>query len=69
MTAATKYKIVRFYYADSTPNKVIKRGLTLEAAEAHCRDPETSSVTAQSKTAVKHTHPAARALVRRVRRR
>jgi len=40
----TTYKIVRFFqHQDTRP--VIKRGLTLEQAQAHCHDPETSSRT------------------------
>ena len=38
------YKIVRHYFNTST-KRVIKRGLTLQEAQAHCRDPETSSRT------------------------
>jgi hypothetical protein len=37
------YKIVRTYL--SHPSVVIRRGLTLEDAQKHCRDPETSSST------------------------
>lgn len=38
------YKIIRFY---SNGNKdVTQRGLTLDQAQAHCRDPETASSTA-----------------------
>lgn len=37
------YKIIRFYDDLNKPNKVIKRGLTLEQAQAHCRDPKTST--------------------------
>jgi hypothetical protein len=40
----SKYKIVRMYFGD-IPNRTLKRGLTLEEAQAHCRDPETSSST------------------------
>jgi len=40
----TTYKIVRHYFNNG--NRVIERGLTLEEAQAHCRDPETSSSTA-----------------------
>jgi hypothetical protein len=37
------YKIVRHYqFGDS---RLIKTGLTLEEAQAHCKDPETSSAT------------------------
>jgi hypothetical protein len=34
------------YQNPSIRSKVIKRGLTLEQAQSHCRDPETSSRTA-----------------------
>jgi len=37
------YKIVRCYL--NHPSKVIKRGVTLEEAQKHCGDPETSSST------------------------
>lgn len=33
----TTYKILRFRYRQ--PNEVIKTGLTLEEAQAHCEDP------------------------------
>jgi len=38
-----KYRIVRMYYKSGW--RVIKSGLTLEEAQAHCQDPETSSRT------------------------
>lgn len=38
-----KYKIVRFYFRGG--KRVINRGLTLEQAQTHCEDPETSSST------------------------
>lgn len=39
------YRIVRFY-KDAYPNRrIIERGLTLEEAQAHCSNPETSSST------------------------
>lgn len=34
------YKIVRFY-RDDKPREIIKTGLTLEEAQAHCNDPAT----------------------------
>lgn len=37
------YKIIRFYEDINKPNICIKRGLTLEEAQAHCNDPKTSS--------------------------
>jgi hypothetical protein len=42
----TKYKIVR-HFANGL-RQTIRKGLTLEAARAYCRDPETSSRTARS---------------------
>lgn len=48
------FKIRRFYYDDHPP-KVIKTGLTLEEAQAHCQDPETSSKSATSIDAAEHT--------------
>ena len=37
------YKIIRTFFMGS--KRIIKRGLTLEQAQAHCRHPETSSST------------------------
>lgn len=39
----TTYKIIRFRYEGN--NRTVKRGLTLEAAQEHCNDPETSGST------------------------
>jgi hypothetical protein len=47
------YKIVRSYL--NHPSKVIKRGLTLKEAQAHCRDSETSSSTCTKPELVTHT--------------
>jgi hypothetical protein len=50
------YKIVRFYRDNEAMNgSFIVGGLTLEEAQAHCNDPETSSATAASPAAVEHT--------------
>jgi hypothetical protein len=38
-------KIVRMYQNRDIPSRTIQRGLTLEQAQAHCSDPETSSTT------------------------
>jgi hypothetical protein len=38
-----KYKIVRMYFSGAS--RVIKKGLTLDKAQAHCKNPETSSST------------------------
>lgn len=52
---AETYRIVRFY-ADRGPMKIKgRRGLTLEEAQAHCRDPETSSKTATGPLARERT--------------
>jgi len=47
------YRIVRMFLEDSP--RVVKRGLTLEEAQAHCQDPETSSKTAKKRRAVELT--------------
>ena len=52
------YKVIRFF--QSTSNKVIKTGLTLEEAQEHCDDLETSSNTcthAAPKLITKHHGP------------
>lgn len=42
----TTYKIIRSYFKGG--KRTIERGLTLEEAQAHCSNPETSSSTATS---------------------
>lgn len=42
---ADTYKIVRGYFDTQYPKEIVKKGLTLEEAQKHCRDPETSSRT------------------------
>jgi hypothetical protein len=49
------YKIVRGYFDDDLEREVIATGLTLEEAQAHCEDPETSSRTATSPEGVART--------------
>lgn len=39
------YSIVRMYFRDDLSNVTVKTGLTLEEAQEHCGDPETSSST------------------------
>lgn len=41
-----RYRIVRMYFRGN--RRVIESGLTLEQAQAHCQDPETSSSTCTS---------------------
>ena len=38
------YKVMRFY-ADNRERRVLQTGLTLDEAQEHCNDPETSSRT------------------------
>ena len=49
------YKIVRMFYDDGKRKRTIKSGLTLDEAQAHCKDPETSSSTATSARAKRYT--------------
>lgn len=48
-----RYQIVRLYFRGG--RRTIMRGLTLEEAQAHCQNPETSSSTATSAAARKRT--------------
>lgn len=41
----TTYSITRRYFNKATPNEVLMEGLTLEEAQEHCSNPETSSET------------------------
>jgi hypothetical protein len=45
VTHMTTYKIVRFYQRDANARETIETGLTLEEAQEHCSDPESSSRT------------------------
>jgi hypothetical protein len=47
------YKIVRMYFRRRP--RTIRRGLTLAEAQAHCRNPETSSETATGARARRRT--------------
>lgn len=49
----SKYKIVRMYFRGGS--RVIKTGLTLEEAQKHCSDPETSSRTCKKSVNVRRT--------------
>ena len=50
------YKIVRMFFNDDIPTKTIKTGLTLEEAQSHCQDPETSSSTCEGITGIERTN-------------
>ena len=51
------YRIVRLFFdRERNPaRRVIKTGLTLEEAQAHCNDPETSSSTCKSARCLRYT--------------
>lgn len=48
------YTIVRNYFRNYKA-RVIKRGLTLEEAQTHCQNPQTSSSTATNRAGVLRT--------------
>jgi len=50
---ADTYRIVRFYFRNG--RRTLMRHLTLEQAQAHCSDPDTSSSTATSARAIRRT--------------
>ena len=41
----TRYAIVRFYQSAEIRRRIIAKGLTLDAAQAHCENPDASSST------------------------
>ena len=47
------YKIIRFYLDKPGHRRTIKEHLTLEQAQAHCEDPETSSSTCKKGAGVR----------------
>ena len=47
---SVSYSIIRRYAFKGSWSRVIKTGLTLEEAKAHCQDPETCSTTASDKS-------------------
>jgi len=49
------YRIVRFYLNAGMRRRVIDTGLTLEEAQDHCKDPDSSSSTCSSKTGCART--------------
>lgn len=48
-----RYKIVRMFFNGN--RRIILRGLTLEEAQAHCKNPETSSSTCVKQTGKQRT--------------
>ena len=50
-----KYKIVRYYMNGPPYRRTINTGLTLEQAQTHCSDPETSSSTCKNSVGRRRT--------------
>jgi hypothetical protein len=55
MSDGKKYRVVRMYFSDEYPTRVLARGKTLEQAHHWCNDPDTSSSTATSEAGKAHT--------------
>ena len=51
----SRYKIVRMFFDDNRRSRVIERGLTLDEAQTHRKDPETSSKTCTSSAKKRYT--------------
>jgi hypothetical protein len=51
----TTYKVQRLFFRTYKRPRLIKSGLTLEQAQAHCSDPETSSSTCKRAANVRRT--------------
>lgn len=52
---ATTYKVVRFFADDEVPAQVVAVRLSLDEAQSHCKNPQSSSATADGKTARERT--------------
>ena len=49
------YRIVRLHKDDNRNRPCLRQGLTLEEAQEHCRDPETSSSTCEEEEGKEYT--------------
>jgi len=49
------YRIVRHFQREGVSCRIVKKGLSLKQAKAHCNDPETSSATAKDSGKRLHT--------------
>ena len=50
-----RYKIIRMYFNENYSSRIIRKGLTLEEAQKHCNDKETSSSTCTNYHGIKRT--------------
>ena len=55
MESRKRYNVVRFYFNRPGHKRTILENLTLEEAQRHCSDPETSSSTCTSLTGKRRT--------------
>lgn len=51
----TSYRIVRFFQKGEPQRRGLPTGLSLDEAQEHCKDPETSSRTCTKREGVKRT--------------
>ena len=49
------YKVIRFYFTRPGRHTTVATGLTLEEAQEHCKNPETSSLTCKLPANVRRT--------------
>lgn len=55
MSDGKKYRVVRMYFSDEHPTRVLARHKTLEQVQRWCNDPDTSSSTTTSEAGKAHT--------------
>lgn len=49
------YKVIRYFQNDEVGPKIVATGLTLEEAQAHCQDPESTSSKCKSQEGCERT--------------
>jgi hypothetical protein len=54
------YLIERFFFDRPGRRRIIRRGLTLEQAQSHCQNPETSSTTCKGAAGKRRTRECGR---------
>jgi hypothetical protein len=55
MSDGKKYRVVRMYFSDEHPTRVLAKHKTLEQVQKWCNDPDTSSSTTTSVAGKAHT--------------
>ena len=51
----TRYNVIRFFADACIDNQMVRRNLTLAQAQAHCKNPETSSRTCSTREGTERT--------------